>query len=266
MPFRVRAGRGRSHLTTLAHIQSSSRTHSTDLQEIVTVSSHSPAAGHSVPKPVSAYVGLLRAAVEDTNEPGASLVARIARLPIATFGQLLSARRRYDELAEQGDVVIDAVVGMVRHRLGASDDSDNADDEQYDDSSDWMADDFASPDRASAAITSITERSANGAAHDSWAAAAIEPADEPEPTPLQQLEQFSVPAEVGAQAGGLKSAADLPLKDFDHMTGPQLRGRLRTLDRVQLVQLLDYERAHANRVPIVLMLENRLTKLLAAGD
>jgi hypothetical protein len=82
---------------------------------------------------------------------------------------------------------------------------------------------------------------------------------------MQQIEQFSVPAEIGEQAGGLKSAADLPLKDFDHMSGPQLRGRLRTLDRVQLVQLLDYERAHADRVGIVLMLENRLTKLLADG-
>lgn len=229
------------------------------------MSSNSPAAGHPVPKPISAYVGLLLAAVEDTNEPGASLVARIARLPIATFGQLLTARRRYDELAEQGDVVIDAVVGMVRHRLGGSDDADISVADQHDDRSDWMADDFASPSRASAAVTSITGRS-NGAAHDPWADLTGDAGDLPEPTPLQQLEQFSVPAEIGAQAGGLKSAADLPLADFDHMTGPQLRGRLRTLDRVQLVQLLDYERAHANRVPIVLMLENRLTKLLAAGD
>ena len=44
--------------------------------------------------------------------------ARIARLPLATFGQLLTARRRYDELAEQGDVVVGAVVGMVRHAPG----------------------------------------------------------------------------------------------------------------------------------------------------
>ncbi len=228
------------------------------------MSLHSPAAGHPVPKPVSAYVGLLLAAVEDTNEPGASLVARIARLPIATFGQLLTARRRYDELAEQGDVVIDAVVGMVRHRLGGSDVSEP---DEYDGSSDWMADDFADPDRAGAAVTSITGRSANGAAHDPWAELPDDTEDDqPELTPLERLEQFSVPAEIGAQAGGLKSAADLPLEDFDHMTAPQLRGRLRTLDRVQLVQLLDYERAHANRVPIVLMLENRLTKLLATGD
>jgi hypothetical protein len=239
----------------------------------VTVSSNLPSAGHPVPKPVSAYVGLLLAAVEDTNEPGASLVARIARLPIATFGQLLTARRRYDELAETGDFVIDAVVGMVRHRLTGGDAGDDSADiadsaaAQDDAGSDWMADDFADPKRASAAVTSITGRS-NGA-HDPWAELPDEKAvqdEKDEPTPLQQLEQFSVPPEVGALAGGLKTAADLPLADFDHMTGPQLRGRLRTLDRVGLVQLLDYERAHANRVAIVLMLENRLTKLLAAGE
>ena len=50
------------------------------------------------------------------------------------------------------------------------------------------------------------------------------------------------------------------------MSAPQLRGRLRRLDRVQLVQLLDYERAHADRVGIILMLENRLAKLIAEGD
>ena len=75
-----------------------------------------------------------------------------------------------------------------------------------------------------------------------------------------------MPKEIGAQAGGLKSAADLPLEDFDHMSGAAAARPAAHLDRVQLVQLLDYERAHANRVPIVLMLENRITKLLAAGD
>jgi hypothetical protein len=198
------------------------------------VSSNFETPSHPLPKPVSAYVGLLLAAVEDTREPGASIVARIARLPIATFGQLLTARQRYDELAQQGDVVIDAVVGMVRHSLGR--DSDDGDEPAFEDDSGWAAADFAD-----AGVTSITDRS---------------------PSPLQQLEEFSVPEEIGAQAGGLKDAKDLPLEDFDHMTAPQLRGRLRRLDRVQLVQLLDYERAHAHRVPIVVMLENRLTKLL----
>ena len=231
------------------------------------MSSNFETPSHPLPKPVSAYVGLLLAAVEDTREPGASIVARIARLPIATFGQLLTARRRYDELAHQGDVVIDAVVGMVRHSLGRdATDSDKLDFE--DDDSSWAAADFADETRAEAAVTSITDRSPNGAApyaeaeEDLAADAADDSSPKPAPSPLQQLEDFSVPEEIGAQAGGLKDAKDLPLEDFDHMTAPQLRGRLRRLDRVQLVQLLDYERAHAHRVPIVVMLENRLTKLL----
>jgi hypothetical protein len=226
----------------------------------VSVSANSPASGHPLPKPVSAYVGLLLAAVEDTREPGASVVARIARLPIATFGQLLTARQRYDQLAEQGDVVLGAVVGLVRHGLGMHDDDD---DFAFEDDSSWAAADFGGESTADAAVTSLLDRSANG---DS--AAFFEEDDEPEEpaTPLEQLERFSVPEEIGAQAGGLKSAADLPLEDFDHMTAPQLRGRLRRLDKVQLVQLLDYERAHAHRVPIVVMLENRIAKLLDAAD
>jgi hypothetical protein len=159
---------------------------------------------------------------------------------------------------------------MVRHGLGMNDEDDDSDDFAGfdDDASGWAADDFSSQTRADAAVTSIMGRSANGEAPDDF------DDDEPDgpffeepvsPSPLQQLEQFSVPEEIGAQAGGLKSAADLPLEDFDHMSAPQLRGRLRRLDRVQLVQLLDYERAHAHRVPIVVMLENRIAKLLAEG-
>jgi hypothetical protein len=241
----------------------------------------------AVPKPLSAYVGLLVAALEDTREPGASIAARIARMPIATFGQLLTARARYDELAEQGEAIIDSVIAMVRERLG--DENDGADE-----GSDWMADDFAtSRGRASAAmaattevagrigdalndaagraagraagtVTSLTGRSANGTPPPA-PPATPEPAA-PSPSPLEKLEQFSVPPEIGAEAGALKDAGDLPLDDFDHMSAPQLRGRLRSLDRVQLVRLLDYERAHADRVPIVVMLENRLTKLIGDGD
>ncbi len=226
---------------------------------------------HPLTKPVAAYVGLLLAAVEDTREPGASVVARIARLPIATFGQLLTARRRYDELAEHGDVVIDALVGMVRHSLGREEgeldlDEDDSSWAAADDSSWAAADDFASETRADADITSIVDHSFNGADPFPHVEPVIEaePAEQAEqaPSPLQQLEEFSVPPEVGTQAGGLKDAKELPLEDFDHMSAPQLRGRLRSLDRIQLVQLLDYERAHAHRVPIVVMLENRLTKLL----
>jgi cell division septation protein DedD len=55
--------------------------------------------------------------------------------------------------------------------------------------------------------------------------------------------------------------AELPLPDYDHMTLGSLRGRLRSLDMQQLVQLRDYEKSKADRLPVVTMLDNRIAKL-----
>lgn len=55
--------------------------------------------------------------------------------------------------------------------------------------------------------------------------------------------------------------AELPLADYDHLTLGALRSRLAKLEAADLVQLLDYERAHAHRLPVVLLFENRLRKL-----
>jgi hypothetical protein len=54
---------------------------------------------------------------------------------------------------------------------------------------------------------------------------------------------------------------DLPLPDYDHLTLGSLRGRMRSLDLPQLIQIRDYEKAHADRLPIVTMLDNRIAKL-----
>jgi hypothetical protein len=250
----------------------------------------------SIPKPLSAYVGLLVASLEEARAAGHSTAGQMVRLPLAAAGQLLSARTRYDELAQTGDMVIDVVVGMVRQRFGSG----------QEEASEWIGAELNSAKgRASAAkatttqviaetvTTPVAEALEKAAERVAATAAALDPepelvvtqpvvAVEPKPvvapaavaepevklTPMQQIEQFSVPEEIGKQAGGLKTAADLPLPDFDHMSAPQLRGRLRKLDRVQLVQLLDYERAHADRVGIILLLENRLSKMLvvAAGQ
>ena len=56
----------------------------------------------------------------------------------------------------------------------------------------------------------------------------------------------------------------LPLADYDHMTLGSLRGRLRSLDLDQLVQVRNYEKAHADRLPVVTMLDNRIAKLAVA--
>ena len=45
------------------------------------------------------------------------------------------------------------------------------------------------------------------------------------------------------------------------MTLGSLRGRLRSLSVEQLVQVRTYEKAHADRLPVVTMLDNRIAKL-----
>jgi hypothetical protein len=54
---------------------------------------------------------------------------------------------------------------------------------------------------------------------------------------------------------------DLPLPDYDHLPVGSLTSRIRTLDAGDLTTLLDYERAHANRVQVVAAMENRLSGL-----
>lgn len=54
---------------------------------------------------------------------------------------------------------------------------------------------------------------------------------------------------------------DLPLPDYDHLALPQLTARVRTLDADALEALVDYERAHGDRLPVVQVLTERLTEL-----
>jgi hypothetical protein len=53
----------------------------------------------------------------------------------------------------------------------------------------------------------------------------------------------------------------LPLPDYDHLPVDGLASRIRTLDAAGLETLLAYERAHADRLQVVTIMENRLTAL-----
>ena len=53
----------------------------------------------------------------------------------------------------------------------------------------------------------------------------------------------------------------LPLPDYDHLPVDGLISRIRTLDATGLQTLLDYERAHADRLQVVTAMQNRLTSL-----
>jgi hypothetical protein len=90
--------------------------------------------------------------------------------------------------------------------------------------------------------------------------------EEPVATIEEITNPFGLPEEVvdaveEATPGATLSHDALPLADYDHLTLGSLRARLPKLDPVALVQLLDYERAHAHRLPVLTMLENRIAKV-----
>jgi hypothetical protein len=53
----------------------------------------------------------------------------------------------------------------------------------------------------------------------------------------------------------------LPLPDYDHLPLGGLTSRIRSLDAAGVQTLLDYEKGHGNRLPVVTVLQNRLTSL-----
>jgi hypothetical protein len=74
-----------------------------------------------------------------------------------------------------------------------------------------------------------------------------------------------------ASGAGAEDAADstgeaaLPVPNYDSLTLPSLRARLRSLDADQLRMLIEYERTHAARADVVAMFERRIAKLAAEG-
>jgi hypothetical protein len=53
----------------------------------------------------------------------------------------------------------------------------------------------------------------------------------------------------------------LPLPDYDHLPVEGLSSRIRMLDAQELQTVLDYERAHADRIQVVTIMESRLSAL-----
>lgn len=79
-----------------------------------------------------------------------------------------------------------------------------------------------------------------------------------EPGPIaakaaEVAEQLDVPAAT--------DRTDLPIQDFDNITLGSLRARLRSLTVEELVVLREWEQAHAQRLPVLTTLANRIAKL-----
>ncbi|WP_411374161.1 hypothetical protein ACLH0K_14005 [Arthrobacter sp. MPF02] len=54
---------------------------------------------------------------------------------------------------------------------------------------------------------------------------------------------------------------DLPLPDYDHLPVGTLPSRISGLGEADVAQLISYEKAHGNRLPILQILEKRLHDL-----
>jgi hypothetical protein len=167
----------------------------------------------------------------------------LRRLPhvLGSAGQ--AAVRRYDEFALRGEVVLSGHPHAARGRA-----------DQAGPRAGGRLAGVAAPAEPAVGEPEAVERAAGGAG-------GLEP-------PIGRTEPVVLPDHVQAEVAQLTPGADLahdelPLADFDHQTLPQLRGRLRTLDLAELVQLRDYEQAHAARLPVLTLLDNRIAKVLA---
>ena len=87
----------------------------------------------------------------------------------------------------------------------------------------------------------------------------------------EELAATSGPGEPAATSGPGEPASftaatppeTLPIPDYDYLTLPSLRARLRTLDAEQLRVLLDYEKSTAGRAEVLTMFERRIANLEA---
>jgi hypothetical protein len=95
--------------------------------------------------------------------------------------------------------------------------------------------------------------------HDPWTGGALRPADDIREVVVQAAEDPSAVADV--PPGEALSHDELPLADYDHLTLGELRARIRRLGVADLVQLREYEHAHADRLPVVKAFDSRLATL-----
>lgn len=78
----------------------------------------------------------------------------------------------------------------------------------------------------------------------------------------EEVEEISQRVDVAEP----ESRDDLPIPDFDNISLGSLRARLRSLSVEQLLVLREWEQAHAHRLPVITLLDNRIAKLGTPDD
>ena len=238
-------------------------------------------AGTTLPTPLTAALGLVVTGVERAKRvPG-----DVTRLPLTTLTTALlvrdSVRREYDELAVRGQALVsrlrgradaleDTVTDEVRHNVTSITAAVVGTARETLETAADKVEDVAS---IVAGDTEGAARNAAEALQSGGALGAAGPVDVP-PAPPATFERHDTAAtaevverveqiaeQITIPDGDDIAHDELPLPDYDHMTLGSLRGRLRKLTTTQLVTLREYEKAHADRLPVITMLDNRIAKL-----
>lgn len=188
----------------------------------------------SLPFPLRVAAGLAATAVEHARD----LPTKLAGLPVTVASQALQVSMRVQqqvtELAIKGDEVLAALRPVEEAPAWATFDED-LDQNRYDMS------------RPSAFDRATEEPSPNGHELD------LDGAPDPWTLEEQALEEAT---ESTAYDG--EPAGPAGVNGYDELSLPQLRARLRKFTVDELTELLDYERAHANRPAFVGMLSRRI--------
>lgn len=205
----------------------------------------------SLPTPVAAALGVVPTVLDGAKRvPG-----RLVQLPILAVSNTLSVlegmRREYEQLVERGEGLVGRLRGL---------DFDELEDRVESAISQTPA--AGAYDRVEDAAENVVDQVSN--LLDRSAAkprAKATPKAHVVETAATETVVETVEAVADALTTGVPERGELPLEDYDSLTLGALRGRLRSLSLEELVHVRDYEKAHAHRLPVVTLLDNRIAKL-----
>lgn len=189
----------------------------------------------SLPLPVRVAAGLAATAVEQTRR----IPDQIVGLPITLASQALQLSMRVQQQVTELAIKGDDALGSLQ--------SPEGDEEQPS----WATfDEDEPPQRSVSAFDRAGEehqqKTGQHATSQRTSAQQVR-----EPSPLRAERPAAV---VDAP----------PVENFDELTLPQVRGKLRSLTAAEVAELLDYEQAHAQRPEFLRMLSNRLERVRSA--
>lgn len=224
-------------------------------------------------------IGTVRQGYDDLAERGERLIAKLRGTSFDELEDAFEDRLQGTRLAQPYDRVEDALEdatesvtqlvrkssSRARQATGAATRSVGEGLEKAADKAEGAAEKAATAEKAPQKAEEKAEEKADVPEAEAPKGEPTPSASQPDSTRIDTAATPDVVAtveEVSSTVGGeVLSHDQLPLPDYDHLTLGSLRGRMRSLDLPQLIQIRDYEKAHADRLPIVTMLDNRIAKL-----